>query len=202
MIHVWEGMTQPCFVVPCSLNFKSVFPGDKDRGIGGGGGRGGGGAQLPSNMILIETHVYHDVFLIEFVLTTDVPSYLLLVFLPCSCVAAGLHHANLGELQRMWSLSDAYSSSQRGCSSPERGCILTATSDVTMLASTDNITHAHMLCPLGFFSLEAATSLRAALQQEGNYLSTPITSMPAILLTSAPDESPTIANCGRLPRSI
>lgn len=57
-------------------------------------------------------------------------------FLPIAClpacVDAEFHHATLGGLWRMWSLSGADFSSQRGCSSQERGWILTATSDVTM----------------------------------------------------------------------
>lgn len=111
----------------------------------------------------------------EFILSTYLPSSsLLLGFLPV-CMQ-GFIMPPLGGLRRMW-LPGAYSSSQRVSSSPEGGCTLTATADVTM--------------PL--LSSGHPTALRAALVQEGNYLSTPITSTSAILLTSVPDESPSLA---------
>lgn len=118
--------------------------------------------------------------LMKLILSTSLTSYILFVFLPVWMHE--FHHATLGVLWRMWPLSGADFSSQRGFSSQERGCILTATSDVTMQPPPH---------PLTFFSLVANPQLwGAALVQEGNYLSTPITSIPAILLTSAPDESP------------
>lgn len=115
--------------------------------------------------------------LINFILSDFMP----IACLP-ACVDAQFHHATLGGLWRMWSLSGADFSSQRRCSSQERGCILTATCDVTNPLPVPWLSSLLWLpCP---------TALGAALLQEGNYLSTPITSMPAIFLTSAPDESP------------
>ena len=121
-------------------------------------------------MILINRRFLESVFLYHF------PDLLPIARLP-ACVDAKFHHATLGGLCRMCSLSGAGFSSQRGCSSQETGCILTATSDVTWLSDF-------------LLSSGIPSALGAALVQEGNYLSTAITSMPAILHTWAPDESP------------
>lgn len=137
-----------------------------------------------------------DSALVELILFT---AFLPIACLP-ACVDAGFHHATLGGLWRMWSSSGAYSSSQKGCSSQDRGCILTA-NFWRNHATPPPPSSFHTNCPFSFFSLVTIpTALRAALVQEGNYLSTPITSTPAILLTSAPDESLLLS--GRVPRSI
>ncbi len=113
MIHVWEGMSQPCFVVPCSLNFKDS-----------------------QTVVVFCTENYYRVTLMPLLHCINQYTFICISFTeihliylsnfepiacPPVCEDAEFHHVVLGGLWRMRSLSGADVSSQRGCSSQERG---------------------------------------------------------------------------------
>lgn len=178
MIHVGEGMSQPMFCCSLFSELQSMFLGDK--------GRGGGLLSALWHDLNWYTCLSQRVFnWVQFIhCCAFLPVACLPAFLLCGCRVSSCQPG--GATADVIIVRCLFLQSE-GMFLPREG-----------LHTNSNFwrnharlhTHTRTLRPLGFFSLAAATSLRAALEQEGNYLSTPITSMPAILLTSAPGESP------------
>lgn len=173
MIHVWEGMSQPCFVVPCSLNFKAELH-VYQMGI----------VNCKINYSPLtwskSIHMFIRIYFneINFIYLSD---FLHIVCFP-ACVDAWVSSCHPGSTVADVTIVRCWFLQSEGIFLPREG-----------LHTNGNFwrNHATPPHPLTFFSLVANPQLcGAALVQEGNYLSTPITSIPAILLTSAPDESP------------